>query len=637
MQKILTKQNLFKIITSCLLSVLLFQIIFKNFDIIVYFTNNNSDGFLWKPWVFLWLFAIIIFILITFFGKKIDTKTFIVIIILSLLGINFQKFIDLNLLKFPFKFPILTISVGYILSYENVWKVIIFAFSFAYLLDPAQIKKHLTPRTINITLNILLGLSLFMYFFIPIINHLNFNESGLDLGLYDQAIWKYSQFKYPENTIANFWGLKNILGDHFELILPLISPLYWFKSSLIILHIFNGLMIGIGAYFVYLLGKLKLKNNQILAKTVALIFLIYTGLEMAFMEGQFHPLSYVAVLIVMIIYFIEIRKWWAYWIAIIVLLFIKESMGLYVFFIGVYIFLFHRKYWKIALITSGLGVFHYLATVKAVSIIYGKPYRYFSYNSLGASNAGVLKTLITNPLYAIYVFLNPIGKIATLSLTLGSFGFLIFSSPLIIGIPMFAERFLSDSEHIWNFYMHYNAPLAGVLICALIFFIYQNYFSGKKTSINEFISKKFNVYMLVFFVLLSTVLININFRSPVMRFWWNKYRDKAIIDNNSKDISEAIKIIPKNAAVSAQNSIVTHFTERDRVYQLPVIKDTEYIVASPAKDYWLLSDKEFQEILKSSVRNGDFGIRLLKNKVLILQKGYHGELNEIPDGFFIKN
>lgn len=619
MVKLSFKKLIFHIILSYLLSVLLYQIIFAHSDILAYFTSNNFQDYFLGGWPFLWIFTLIIFLLISLFPRNLTWKNNLLITALVIFGIFIQKISSNNI-------------IGYILSCAAVWKILIFSLSLVLLLDMEKIKDKIGGKRLNLGLNVLIGFLLLMYFLVPVMNHLNFKESGLDMGIYGQALWKYAHFKYPSNTLDHYWGIKNMLGDHFEIILPLISPLFWFSKSILTLHIFNGLAIALGSYFLYLLAKLKLRGNTVLSKFIVIIFLAFTGLQMAFMEGQFHPLSYVPVLIILIIYFIEIKKWWAYFLSLLFLLSIKESMGLYVVFIGLYVFLFQRKYWKIALITVGLGVIHYLTTVRAVEMIFGSKYLYFNYGRLGETNTQVLKTIITNPFYALYVFFTPIAKIETLSLILGSFGFLVFAPPLLIAVPMFGERFLTSDQHIWHFFMHYNTPLAGVLICSLVFFFSQTYFADKKTFFKKYLSKNIGVYSLMIFVLISTCLININYRSDIVSFFY-KFKKNIVVDQDSKDILEAAKVVPKNAAVSTQNALVTHFTSRDKIYQFPVNLDAEYIVACSAKDYWLLTEKEYRDFLNNSVDAG-YGIKFYKNHTLVLQKNYQGELKTIPESFF---
>lgn len=132
---------------------------------------------------------------------------------------------------------------------------------------------------------------------------------------------------------------------------------------------------------------------------------------------------------------------------------------------------------------------------------------------------------------------------------------------------------------------------------------------------------------------MSTCLININYRSDLLRFFYH-IKTNIIIDRDSRDLNEASKLIPKDAKVSAQNAIVTHFTERDNVYELPVVKDADYIVASSAKDHWPMENDEFKSLLNGYVAHDNFGILYLKDKTIVLKKNYQGVNDVIPESFF---
>ena len=81
----------------------------------------------------------------------------------------------------------------------------------------------------------LLALSL-LYSTLALLRHAHFQSGGFDLGLYDQTVWKYAHFLSPYNTIKD----RFILGDHLNLTLPLIAPLYWLWSDVRLLLIFQA-------------------------------------------------------------------------------------------------------------------------------------------------------------------------------------------------------------------------------------------------------------------------------------------------------------------------------------------------------------------------------------------------------------
>lgn len=64
---------------------------------------------------------------------------------------------------------------------------------------------------------------------------------ALDLGLFDQGVWKLSRFQAPELTILP----ENLFGDHLSLVLVLFAPLYWIHPSPGWLLLVQALAVGL--------------------------------------------------------------------------------------------------------------------------------------------------------------------------------------------------------------------------------------------------------------------------------------------------------------------------------------------------------------------------------------------------------
>jgi uncharacterized membrane protein len=72
--------------------------------------------------------------------------------------------------------------------------------------------------------------------------HASFHSSTLDLGVYDQAVWKLAHFKAPDlSTIG--W---NAFADHLSLCLFLFVPLYWVAASPLWLLAAQAVALGLG-------------------------------------------------------------------------------------------------------------------------------------------------------------------------------------------------------------------------------------------------------------------------------------------------------------------------------------------------------------------------------------------------------
>jgi uncharacterized membrane protein len=72
--------------------------------------------------------------------------------------------------------------------------------------------------------------------------HASFHSSTLDLGVYDQAVWKLAHFKAPDlSTIG--W---NAFADHLSLVLFAFVPLYWLAASPLWLLAAQAMALGLG-------------------------------------------------------------------------------------------------------------------------------------------------------------------------------------------------------------------------------------------------------------------------------------------------------------------------------------------------------------------------------------------------------
>src|SRR3989338_4235908 len=88
---------------------------------------------------------------------------------------------------------------------------------------------------------------------LSVLRHFSFYSTALDLGIYDQAVWGYSQGRLIIDTVIN----SVMLGDHAQPILFLVAPFYWIYSSPVTLLILQSIMIGLAALPLYWFAREK--------------------------------------------------------------------------------------------------------------------------------------------------------------------------------------------------------------------------------------------------------------------------------------------------------------------------------------------------------------------------------------------
>ena len=88
-----------------------------------------------------------------------------------------------------------------------------------------------------------------LYALISLVNHYLFKTYALDLGLYTHALYDYANFRMADCSLFRPQA-QNLFSDHFDLYLPLLSPLvYVFGSyTLLLVQIVAALLGGWGVY-----------------------------------------------------------------------------------------------------------------------------------------------------------------------------------------------------------------------------------------------------------------------------------------------------------------------------------------------------------------------------------------------------
>ena len=166
---------------------------------------------------------------------------------------------------------------------------------------------------------LLLGL---LYSTLSILRHNHFQSGGFDLGLYDQAVWQYSKFITPYNTVKE----RFILGDHLTLTLPMLAPLFWFWSNVKILLIFQAFWLSFSSLAVFKLCRLR-KFSKFTALSLSIIYSLFYGIQyLVFFD--FHPVSIGVGLLIWLAYFLESKQKKWFWGSLILLLLTQENMGL---------------------------------------------------------------------------------------------------------------------------------------------------------------------------------------------------------------------------------------------------------------------------------------------------------------------
>jgi len=438
------------------------------------------------------------------------------------------------------------------------------------------------------------------------LRHWHFGSSGFDLGIFDQAIWHYSRFEAPQGTIRI---IPNLLGDHFHPILTLLAPLYWIWSSPYALLIFQAFCFASAVLPIWLFSKKRL--GSVPAYLIAISYALFWGVQNA-IAFDFHEIALAVPLIAWSIYFIDQKKWRWFFGAILLLLLVKEDQALLVVFFGIYL-LTQKQYWR-GLVTALSGTIWFLLATK-VFIPYfagNAGYTYWTYTQFGPDLASSLRSVITNPVHVFEVLFSSTTKLATGWRLFYPFALFSFFSPLLIlTIPLILERFLSNVPHFWLQVFHYSATISPVLAMSA---------ADGLSRLSRFV--KIDRFRRQLTLVLSLLILGLNVRLlPKLPLW--RLTDPGFYRPSISDIAgrEALRFIPKESSVLAQDGIIPHLSQRANIYTLqegaPL---ADYIITSSSVSPWPYKDEAEINLALTRALSSDYEQIFSKDGWTVLKK-----------------
>jgi uncharacterized membrane protein len=406
---------------------------------------------------------------------------------------------------------------------------------------------------------------LIIYSLISFANHYNFRTYGLDLGIYTRAVYDYAHFHFNYSEIFKVQK-ENILGDHFDPILIIISPLYWIFGNHVLL-IVQIAFIHVGAFGIYKVALQQLKNKN-LSLIITAAFLSFYGVFSA-LSFDVHTNVFAAMLIPWLFYFFINSKWKKTIVISALILLCKENMALWLIFIGFGLaWLYYKEVQKrnMALIISLISIVYFICitTIIMPALSASGNYAHMHYEVLGNNFSQILNNLFKHPLVAFCMLfknhssdsLYDFYKIETHIFVLLSGGLLLFVKPqyLLMLVPIYFQKMFHNNPMIWSVSMHYSIEFAPILVLCFITVL-----SSIKLEKNKFL---FSFIYLALCIIVTIRLCDhtIGFVDKTRIRFYQVDHYKSDFDNQV--VYSDFKKIPANAVVSAENMFVPHLIEK---------------------------------------------------------------------------
>lgn len=389
------------------------------------------------------------------------------------------------------------------------------------------------------------------YATLSVVRHNRFESGGFDLGLYDQAVWQYSQFLWPYNTIKD----RFILGDHLTLTLPLLSPLYWLWNDVRMLLIFQAVWISTSTIAIYKLTLLR-KFSPLTALIMSFLYSMFYGIQYA-VFFDFHPVVIGVGLSMWFLYFFESGKKKLAMSTLMLLLLTQENMGLLLASFGI---IYKRASFIIG------GIVASLLASKIIGLFY--PFQYWP-------------QIPTNPIEIIRQFFDQPEKRQVWLYSLSWFSFLPLLSPGAMLALFFdlAQYFVAGPEfsRMWSPFMHHRITLAPILTLGTLEGL--RYF-GKRAPIVLF---------------LVAALLQFYFHLPLNKlskpaFW---KQEIWMADNR-----RLLATIPSDAQIATAQNLAPHVSHRQNIYLVwPREHDFDDNRCGKRSCWWLDFDKNADYLL----------------------------------------
>jgi uncharacterized membrane protein len=512
---------------------------------------------------------------------------------------------------------------------------------------------HLLPKRASYLIHIILALLVIGYaifFSIQLLLHYySFGSRALDLGNMGQSIWNISQGRFFHQTSQP--GVTNRLSLHVEPILIPISLLYYLYSGPEILFIFQSIVVPLGALPVFALARLKLKNEG-LALVFALVYLMFPAIQGATLL-DFHAVTLAPTFLLAAFYYLETRQTRLFTLFAILAVSCKEDITLLVMMLGFYALVVKRQY-RLGLATLVLcSAWAYLAVFVIPRAFAGTENIHWNrYDHLGSSPIEIALNMFLQP----HLFLNHLQEVEALDylrLLLAPTAFTALFNPmtLLLALPSLGINLFSNFPPMQRVNsLIYAAPIVPTIIISSIYGVanlkrgltwaYQRL--NQQTNTPRIPRITYYALRITFYVLrLTPLLLGALILTTTFIYQADygylpgggQFRGWEEVTAHHRRAAQIFAQVPPEAALSAQDRLNPHVSNRTTLYIFDQLEDADHILLDVTLDSWPLHPLALRHRVNEFLQ-GEFGILAAEDGYLLLAKTPPGLPTTLPDSFF---
>ena len=455
--------------------------------------------------------------------------------------------------------------------------------------------------------------------FLMLMGHFTYtSEVGNNTAIYNQMLWHISQQFTPDTTLE-FGETVSHFSAHFSPIFYLYLPFYMAIPSPVTLYVLQTAAVVSAVIPLAKIAKSKGLTNGM---TVVLCFLfcMFPAL-IGGASGGFHEYVLLLPLLLWLIWALEARKIWAVAAFGVLCLCVRETAAVYLIALGLYWMVSHGfdrenpnkkqdRVWSLTLLGISLIYIIVALTILTYAGQGTLITRFSNITGIYNTNFGTLfKEILVNPALTLYEMLTTTKLLFVLCLMLPLF-ILPFASKkrsaLILLLPLLALNLLSD----FSYHIRFDYPFAMGSIAFLFYMVILTLAERKEQSVSA--SKTSRWIAVAFcFTLIVGAYRGAN-ESYQFEYLFSGTREPAVI-------TEALKIIPKDASVTASSRLLPPLADREQVYILSHKADTDYVVLDLRDEWNHLADSN--KTLEQYRANGYSVVTMTDGVIAILKKG----------------
>ncbi len=266
----------------------------------------------------------------------------------------------------------------------------------------ARVRRWLPPL---IVVTAAVGYAVYMSVF-TLYQHGRFQTFGYDLGQYDNIFWSTLHGHPMRDAPLNFNKNWEQLRGHAELSIFFFLPIYAIKPGAATLLVIQSCMLGLGAIPLYRFAARRLPRSY--AAAIAVVYLFYPPMHgLQFYDFHFQPVASTFVLLV--IDFVDERRYWLCAIAFIIALGCREDVSVGLAILGAFLALSGHRV-RAGLIMAVSATVYFVVMRFVIMPSFGTWFFEGLYKDLAPQGApgfgGIIATLISNPIFTFMSLLQ---------------------------------------------------------------------------------------------------------------------------------------------------------------------------------------------------------------------------------------